>query len=195
MKFKLSIAATAILAVSFVASYGQTSATNPPAKKHVATAKTKEPARPTVEEQIQALRHDLERPDQQPEDRPGHQGRAVAEGAAGGSRRPGRGIQGGSRSFSPATGGDRQHAAVTTLQSTVTDLKGSQATLATKVSDETAKIKKDIANPSACCTTRASTSRPAASWRVKLFTAPRPPAATFPPPSVRFPTRARTPIR
>jgi len=39
-------------------------------------------------------------------------------------------------------------AAVTTLQSSVTDLKGNQASLATTVSDETAKIKKDIANPS-----------------------------------------------
>jgi hypothetical protein len=38
-------------------------------------------------------------------------------------------------------------AAVTTLQTTVTDLKGNQVSLATTVSDETAKIKKDIASP------------------------------------------------
>ena len=38
--------------------------------------------------------------------------------------------------------------AVNTLQTTVTDLKGNQASLATTVSDETAKIKKSIENPS-----------------------------------------------
>ncbi len=46
-------------------------------------------------------------------------------------------------------------AAVTTLQSTVTDLKGNQASLATTVSDETAKIKKD-SEPRAPSTTKAS---------------------------------------
>src|ERR1035437_103923 len=45
------------------------------------------------------------------------------------------------------------------------------------------------------CTTRASPSRPAASWRLKPSTAPRPPAATFPPPSAPFLTSMRTPIR
>jgi hypothetical protein len=38
-------------------------------------------------------------------------------------------------------------AAVNTLQSTVTDLKGNQASLASTVSDETAKIKKEIDSP------------------------------------------------
>jgi hypothetical protein len=39
-------------------------------------------------------------------------------------------------------------AAVTTLQSSVTDLRGNEASLATTISDETTRIKKDIANPS-----------------------------------------------
>ena len=39
--------------------------------------------------------------------------------------------------------------AVTTLQSTVNDLKGNELSLATTVSDETSKIKKEIANPDA----------------------------------------------
>ena len=43
---------------------------------------------------------------------------------------------------------ERNAAAVTTLQATVTDLKGNQASLATTVSDETAKIKKQIDSPS-----------------------------------------------
>jgi Tfp pilus assembly protein FimV len=194
MKFKLSIAATAILAVSFVASYGQTSATNPPAKKHVATAKTKEPARPTVEEQIQALRHDLEnqinslKTDLATKDEQLQKAQqAAADARAAASR-------------AEAAASVQQQAvtdntsAVTTLQTSVTDLKGSQATLATKVTEETERSGRKSPIP-AHCTTRASTSHQAASWRVKLFTAPRPPAATFPRLSVRFPTRARTPIR
>ncbi len=40
-------------------------------------------------------------------------------------------------------------AAVSTLQSTVKDIKGNELSLATTVSDETSKIKKEIANPDA----------------------------------------------
>ena len=60
MNFKLRIAAATIMAVSVVASYGQTSAAKAPAKKHVVTAKTKTPPPPTIAEQIQALRQELE---------------------------------------------------------------------------------------------------------------------------------------
>jgi hypothetical protein len=59
VRFRFSAAAV-ILAISLVASYGQTSATHSPTKKHVATQKAKTPPPPTVEEQIQALRHELE---------------------------------------------------------------------------------------------------------------------------------------
>jgi hypothetical protein len=155
VNFKLSIAATVILAVSVVASYGQTSNTNPAAKKHVATAqakspaKVKAPAKPTVEEQIQSLRSDLEgeitrlRNDLAYKDeqlRKAQQAAADAQAAA---------------SKAEAAAAAQQQAvtdntaAVTTLQSSVNDLKGSQASLATTVSDETTKIKKDIASPNA----------------------------------------------
>jgi hypothetical protein len=149
VNFKLSIAATAILAVSVVASYGQTSTTNPPAKKHVATAKAKAPARPTVEEQIQSLRHDLEgqinslKTDLANKDaqlRQAQQAAADAQAAA-------------DKANATATASQQavtdNTTAVSTLQTSVTDLKGSQASLATTISDETSKIKKDIANPGA----------------------------------------------
>ena len=147
MTSKLRIAATAILAVSFVASYGQTSATNPPAKKHVATAKAKEPAKPTVEEQIQALRHELEcqinnlKTDIATKDeqlRQAQQAAADARAAA-------------SRAEAAAASQQQvvtdNNAAVDKLQTSVTELKGSQATLATKVTEETTKIKKEIDSP------------------------------------------------
>jgi hypothetical protein len=149
VNFKLRVAATAILAVSVVASYGQTSNTNPPAKKHVATEKAKAPAKPTVEEQIQSLRRDLEgqinslktslaTKDEQL--RQAQQAAADAQAAA-------------AKAEAAATAQQQavtaNTAAVTTLQSSVTDLKSNQTSLATTVSDETSKIKKDIANPSA----------------------------------------------
>ena len=149
MNFKLSIAAATILAVCVVASYGQTSNTNPPVKKHVATAKAKTPSKPTVEEQIQALRRELEgqinslRNDLANKDeqlQKAQQAAADARAAA---------------SKAEAAAAVQQQAvtdnaaAVTTLQSSVTDLKGTQASLATTISDETSKIKKEIASPNA----------------------------------------------
>ena len=159
MNFKLSIAATAILAVSVVASYGQTSSSNPPAKKHVVTVKAKAPAKPVevpktrkaapppVEEQIQALRRELEdqinslRNDlaiKNEQLQKAQQAAADAQAAAAKAEAAASAQQ---QAVTDNT------AAVTTLQSSVTDLKGNQASLAATVSDETAKIKKDIANP------------------------------------------------
>jgi type II secretory pathway pseudopilin PulG len=149
MNFKLRIAAAAMLAVCVVASYGQTSATKAPVKKHVATAKTKAPAPPTVQEQIQSLRQELEgqinslKSDLAAKDaqlQRAQQTAAEAQAAA-------------DRAQAAATAQQQavtdNAAAVTTLQSSVTDLKGNQASLATTVSDETTKFKKEIANPSA----------------------------------------------
>jgi hypothetical protein len=147
VNIKLSIAATAILAVSVVASYGQTSNTNPPAKKHVATAKAKAPAKPTVEEQIQALRHDLEsqinslKTSLAEKDAQLKQAQQAAADAQAASAKAESAASASQQAVTDNT------AAVTTLQSSVNDLKGSQASLATTVSDETTKIKKEIANP------------------------------------------------
>jgi hypothetical protein len=149
MNFRFKIAAAAILAVSLVSSYGQTSATNPPVKKHTATKKAKTPPPPTVEEQIQALRHELEGQidslktnlaDKDAQLKMAQQAAADAQASAAKAQ--------------AAVSAEQQAvtdnaAAVTTLQSSVTDLKGNEASLATTVSDETTKIKKDIANPSA----------------------------------------------
>ncbi|MGO9317943.1 MAG: hypothetical protein ACLPXT_07150 [Terracidiphilus sp.] len=153
MNFKLSIAATVILAVSVVASYGQTSNTNPPAKKHVATMKAKAPekvkapAKPTVEEQIQSLRRDLEGQinslktslaEKDAQLRQAQQAAADAQAAAGKAE---------AAASAQQQAVTDNAAAVTTLQSSVNDLKGAQVSLATTVSDETSKIKKEMANP------------------------------------------------
>jgi hypothetical protein len=149
MNFGFRIAAAAILAASLVGTYGYASDATPPAKKHTASKKAKTPPPPTVEEQIQKLRSELEGQidglktnlaDKDAQLKKAEQAAADAQAAA-------------DRAQAAATAQQQavtdNAAAVTTLQSTVTDLKGSTVSLATTVSDETAKIKKDLANPSA----------------------------------------------
>jgi len=147
MNFRLNIAAAAILAVSLLTSYGQTSEATPPVKKQTSARRAKTPPSPSVEEQIQALRQELQGQinslktdlaDKDAQLQKAQQAAADAQAAA---------------AKAEAAASAQQQAvsdnavAVTTLQSTVTDLKGNQASLAATVSDETAKIKKDFANP------------------------------------------------
>jgi Skp family chaperone for outer membrane proteins len=147
MNFRLKAVAAAMLATSLFASY--TFAATPPAKKHAATRKAKTSPAPTVQEQIQALRHDLETQinslksdlaDKDAQLQKAQQAASEAQASA---------------SKAEAAASVQQQAvtdntaAVTTLQSTVTDLKGNQASLATTVSDETSAVKKAIANPTA----------------------------------------------
>jgi Skp family chaperone for outer membrane proteins len=148
MNFRFKIAAAAILAVSLVSSYGQTSATNPPVKRHTATKKAKTPPPPTVEEQIQALRQELQgqidglKTNLAEKDAQLQKAQQVAADAQASAAR----AQAAASSEQQAVTDNA--AAVTTLQSSVTDLRGNEASLATTISDETTRIKKDIANPS-----------------------------------------------
>jgi hypothetical protein len=149
MNFRLKIAAAAILAVSVVSSYGQTSEAKPPVTKHTATKKVKTPPPPTVEEQIQALRRELEgeinslKNDLAAKDAQLKQAQEAAAQAQASADKAQAAAVSGQQAVTENT------AAVNTLQSNVNDLKGTQASLATTISDETSKIKKDIASPSA----------------------------------------------
>jgi hypothetical protein len=148
MNFKLRIAAAAIMAVCVVSAYGQTGEATAPVKKHTAAKKEKAPAPPTVAEQIQALRQELEgqinglKTDLANKDaqlQKAQQAAADAQAAA--------------DKANAAASAQQQAvtdnaAAVNTLQSTVTDLKANSVSLATTVSDETSNLKKALANPS-----------------------------------------------
>jgi len=149
MNFKLTAAAVAILAASLVSSYGFAEDAKTPVKKHVAVKKVKTPPPPTVEEQIQALKQNLEgqinglKTDLAEKDAALRKAeRAAAEAQAAADR-----AQAAAAAQNQAVSDNA--AAVSTLQGSVKDLKGSQDTLATKVSDETAKIKKAVENPTA----------------------------------------------
>jgi hypothetical protein len=147
MNFRIKTAAVALLAASLVASYAYAEDGAAPAKKHTATKKERTPPPPTIEEQIDALRHELQGQinslktdlaDKDAQLKQAQQTAADAQAAA---------------AKAEADASSQQQAltenatAVTTLQSTVTDLKANAVSLATTVSDETSAIKKSITNP------------------------------------------------
>jgi hypothetical protein len=161
MNFKLKIAAAVIMAASAVVSYGQATATKKPVKKHTATKmveaapepvevkKVKAPASASVEEQIEALKHELEgqidslKTDLNNKD----EQLKLAQQAAAAAQAQAAKAQAAADAQQQAVTDNTN--AVTTLQSSVTDLKGNQASLATTVSDETTKIKKEFESPTA----------------------------------------------
>ncbi|MGD0294479.1 MAG: hypothetical protein ABSB30_11530 [Terracidiphilus sp.] len=147
MKVKIHLVTAAFLAASLVASFGQTSSINPPVKKRTASHKAQTPASPTVEEQIQALRRELQgqidslKSDLAAKDtllKKAEQAAADARAAA---------IRAEAAAIAQQREVSDNAAAVTTLQSAVTSLRGNQATLAVTVSDETASLKNVISSP------------------------------------------------
>ncbi|MGO8934008.1 MAG: hypothetical protein ACLQDA_09880 [Terracidiphilus sp.] len=146
MKLTVKAAAIAFLAAGLVVSYAQTSGSTPPAKKHAA-AKPAAPAGPTVQQQIDEMRtefqgeinglkSDLAAKDEQLKQ--AQQAAADAQAAAAKAEADAQAQQQATTDNS---------AAVSTLQSTVSDLKTNAVSLATTVSDETTSIKKAINNP------------------------------------------------
>jgi hypothetical protein len=154
MRFKLKPAATAILAVAVVALSANASDSastsdrdpNTAAKKHTAK-RANTPPKPTVEDQIQSLRQEMQgqidglKSDLASKDA---QLKAAQQAAADAQASAAKAEAAAAAENSAVT---ENSAAVTTLQSTVTDLKGNQTSLATTVSDENAAMKKSIESP------------------------------------------------
>ncbi len=149
MNLKLKTAAVAMLAASLVASFAFAEGAAPAAKKHVATRKEKTPPPPTVEEQIQSLRQELEgqintlRNDLATKDAQLKQAQESAADAQAAAQKAQAAADAGQQAVTQNT------AAVSTLQGAVTDMKDANVSLATTISDETSKIKKDIGSPDA----------------------------------------------
>jgi hypothetical protein len=148
MNFKLKAAAAAIAAASLIASYAYASDPTPLAKKHVATKKAKTPPPPTVAEQIQALRQELEgqidslKTNLAEKDAQLKQAQQAAADAQASADKAAAAAAAQNQAVSDNA------AAVTTLQSTVTDMKSANASAVASLSDETAAVKKAIASPS-----------------------------------------------
>ena len=147
MNFKLKTAAAAILAASLVVSYAHASGQTPPAKKHAATKKAKTPPGPTVEEQIQSLRQEFQGQidglksslaDKDAQLKQAQQAAADAQAAAAKAQ---------AAADAQQQAATENAAAVSTLKSTVDDMKGAHASIVTSLSDETTAIKKAIDSP------------------------------------------------
>ncbi|MGA8089314.1 MAG: hypothetical protein WCA10_18725 [Terracidiphilus sp.] len=142
----MKMVAAAILAASLVGTNAYAGDPPAPAKKHAAK---KQPPKPTVEEQINALRQEFQgqidglKSDLATKDaqlKQAQQAAADAQAAA-------------QKAEADATAQQsaltENSAAVSTLQSTVTDMKAANASAVSSFSDEAASIKKAIASPEA----------------------------------------------
>jgi hypothetical protein len=148
MKFRVNAAAAAILAVSLVAAYAQTSGTTPPMKKHATTTKKETmPPPPSVADQINALRQEMQsqidalKSSLADRDAQLQQAQQMATDAQAKADKAEADAMAQQQAFTENT------AAVTTLQSTVKDLTSNQTSLATTVSDQISGVKKAIDNP------------------------------------------------
>lgn len=147
MNSRLKVAAAIALAACVAGPTSWASDPAPAAKKHPAHKKVAPPKGPTVEEQIQSLRQDLEgqinslKTDLAAKDaqlRQAQQAAADAQAAAAKAQ---------DAATSQQQAVTENQAAVTTLQSTVTDLKANASSMAVTISDETAKVKKEMESP------------------------------------------------
>jgi len=144
MKFRFSTAAAALLAASLVGTSAFAGEPPAPAKKHHATKKE---AKPSVEDQINALRQEFQgqidslKNDLATKDTELKQAQQAAADA-----------QAAAQKAEAAADAQQQantenSAAVSTLQNTVTDMKAANASVVSSFTEETTKIKKEIASP------------------------------------------------
>lgn len=149
MNSRMKAVAAIVLAACVVSSYAYAGEGAPAAKKH-AVHKKAAPKGPTVEEQIDALRQQMQqqqgqidslRNDLATKDEQLKQAQQQATDAQAAAAKA---QQDATAQQEAAT---QNQAAVSTLQSTVTDLKANQATLTENISDTATSLKKQIENP------------------------------------------------
>jgi len=146
MKSQMKVVAAAVLAASLVGTQAYAGDPPAPAKKHAAAKKA---PKPTVEEQINALRQEFQtqidglKSDLAAKDAQVKQAQQAAADAQAAAQR----AQADATAQQQAV--TENAAAVTALQGTVNDVKATDLSLATNISDETSAIKKSIGNPEA----------------------------------------------
>lgn len=147
MNSRLKAAAAVLLAACVAGSYSYASEAAPPAKKH--THRKAAPKGPTVEEQIQSLRQDMEsqinalKSDLATKDSELKQAQQQAADAQAAAQKAQQ------QAVDQQQAASQNQAAVTTLQSTVNDLKANSSSLAGTITEETTKIKKEVEQPDA----------------------------------------------
>ena len=149
MKLRWNVAAAAILVASLVVSNTNASGQTPPPTKHPAARRAKAPEGPSVQDQINSLRQEMQsqidslKSDLATKDDQLKQAQQQAADAQAAAAKAQAAADAQQQSFT------ENSQAVTTLQDSVKDLKANQASLADTVSTETTSIKKAIANPDA----------------------------------------------
>ena len=144
MKSQMKMVAAAILAASLVGTNAYAGDPPAPAKKH---ATKKQPPKPTVEEQINALRQEFQgqidglKSDLASKDAQLKQAQQTAADAQAAAQKAE------ADATAQQTALTENSSAVTTLQSTVTDMKAANASAVASFSDDAAAIKKSLANP------------------------------------------------
>ena len=148
MKLHVSMAAVALIAAGVVVPQAYAGQDNPPARKHV-VRKAKTPPPPSVEDQIEKLRLQMQtqidtlKTDLADKDTQLRQAQQTAADAQAAAAKAQAAVDAQQQSFT------ENAAAVSTLQGTVTDLKANQTSLANTISDETANVKKLVTSPDA----------------------------------------------
>ncbi|HKF46720.1 MAG TPA: hypothetical protein VKB38_05135 [Terracidiphilus sp.] len=149
MNSRCKAAAAFALAACLTCSYSFAGDPPAPAKKHAAAKKAAKPKGPTVEEQINSLRQELQsqidglKSDLANKDTELKQAQQQASDAQAAASKAQQALA------DQEQANTQNSAAVQTLQSTVTDLKNNSASLAATMSDETSAIKKKMENPDA----------------------------------------------
>lgn len=147
MNFRLTLAAAAIAAASLAASCAYAGETAAPAKKHPVTKKAKAKAAPSVEEQIKALREEMQSQinglkstlaDKDAQLKQAQQTAADAQATAAK-------VQEAAAQQQQAV--TENATSVSELKSTVDDMRQVNATIVSSVTDEASEIKKAIASP------------------------------------------------
>lgn len=145
MKFKVSAAAIAVLAASFVIPQAYAGQDAPPAKKHAA----RRASEPSVQEQIDALRQQLQGQidslksdlaDKDAQLKQAQQAAADAQAAAAKAQ---------AAADAQQQANTENTSAVSTLQGTVNDMKQANAAVVSSLTEETTAIKKAVTSPDA----------------------------------------------
>ncbi len=149
MNFKLYTAAAVICAASFVVSSAYAAGGAPPPPKKHATKRATEPSQPSVADQINSLRNELQgeinqlKSDLSAKDEQLRQAQQQAVDAQAAAAKAQQAADAQQSALSDNT------AAVSTLQNTVKDINANTASLASSISDTQTTIKKAIESPDA----------------------------------------------
>src|SRR4051812_11863880 len=145
MKSQMKVVAAAILAASLVGTNAYAGDPPAPAKKHA----SRKPPKPTVEDQINALRQEMQtqidglKSDLATKDAQLKQAQQTATDAQAAAQK----AQSDASAQQQAV--TENASAVSSLQSTVNDIKATDVSIVSNISDETSAIKKSIGSPDA----------------------------------------------